>query len=65
MLKTIATMFLILVVPLMIIVPSVNAQETKQTPAVSEQKEREAMYYRYLEFASYVKGGTIDRKSVV
>ena len=59
MLKTTATRFLILVVALMIIAPFVNAQETKQTPTGSKQAEREAMYYRYLEFASSVKGGTI------
>ncbi|HUF53223.1 MAG TPA: hypothetical protein VMR52_05545 [Dehalococcoidia bacterium] len=34
------------------IAPLVSAQETKQS-------EREAMYRRYLEFASYVKGGSI------
>ncbi len=33
--------------------PLVRAQETAQT-------EREAMYHRYLEFASYVKGGNVD-----
>ncbi len=32
---------------------SVQAQE-------AEQSEREAMYYRYLEFPSYVKGGSIE-----
>ena len=32
---------------------SVHAQEASQT-------EREAMYYRYLEFAAYVKGGSIE-----
>ena len=32
--------------------PPVRAQETAQS-------EREAMYYRYLEFDSYVKGGSI------
>src|SRR3972149_2256424 len=26
----------------------------------AEQSQREAMYYRYLEFASYVKGGSIE-----
>ena len=26
----------------------------------AEQSEREAMYYRYLEFPSYVKGGAIE-----
>jgi len=26
----------------------------------AEQSEREAMYYRYLEFSSYVKGGKVD-----
>ena len=33
--------------------PPLRAQEV-------EQSEREAMYYRYLEFVSYVKGGLID-----
>ena len=33
--------------------PLVRAQQ-------AEQSEREAMYYRYLEFASYVKGGSIE-----
>ena len=36
-----------------IAVPLVRAQE-------SAQSEREAMYYRYLEFASLVKGGSIE-----
>ncbi len=33
--------------------PLVRAQE-------ADQPEREAMYYRYLEFASYVKGGSLE-----
>ncbi len=33
--------------------PPVRAQEAAQS-------EREAMYYRYLEIASYVKGGNVD-----
>ncbi len=33
--------------------PLVRAQETPKS-------DREAMYYRYLEFASYVKGGSVD-----
>ena len=32
---------------------SVHAQEASQS-------EQEAMYYRYLEFASYVKGGSVE-----
>ncbi len=32
--------------------PVVRAQDAKRA-------EREAMYYRYLDFASYVKGGSI------
>ena len=32
---------------------SVHAQEARQS-------EREAIYYRYLEFRSYVKGGSIE-----
>ena len=45
--------FLLVVLCLAVIAPLVRAQE-------SEQSEREAMYYRYLEFASYVKGGSIE-----
>ncbi|MCZ6514966.1 MAG: hypothetical protein O6850_03765, partial [Acidobacteria bacterium] len=37
----------------MVIVPPVVAQEKAQS-------EREAMYYRYLEFPKYVKGGEIE-----
>ena len=44
--------FIILVIGLLVIAPMGRAQETKQS-------EREAMYYRYLEFPSYVKGGSI------
>ena len=40
------------IVFLMVIALPVHAQETTQS-------EREAMYYRYLEFPSYVKGGSI------
>ena len=43
----------ILFVSLIAIASSICAQET-------EQSEREAMYYRYLEFASYVKGGSVE-----
>ena len=43
----------ILFVSLIVIASSIYAQET-------EQSEREAMYYRYLEFPSYVKGGSIE-----
>ena len=42
-----------LVASLVAIALPVHAQETTQS-------EREAMYYRYLEFASYVKGGSIE-----
>ncbi len=42
-----------LVVSLVLIASFATAQETKQS-------EREAMYYRYLEFPSYVKGGSIQ-----
>jgi len=41
-----------LIIGLVVIAPFTGAQDTKQA-------EREAMYYRYLEFASYVKGGSI------
>ncbi len=51
----------------MTIAPFANAQETKKSPTESGQvddstrrAEREAMYYRYLEFASYVKGGSVQ-----
>ncbi len=54
-------MFVVLVVALSMIAPFATAQETKQSPTGSGQvddsthrAEREAMYYRYLEFASYV-----------
>ena len=46
------TMFVFVVVGLAVIAPGVHAQE-------AERSEREAMYYRYLEFPSYVKGGSI------
>jgi len=45
-------LFLIILSCLTVIAPLVSAQETKQS-------EREAMYYRYMEFASYVKGGSL------
>jgi len=41
------------VIGLVLITQPVNAQP-------KDQSEREAMYYRYLEFASYVKGGTVE-----
>jgi len=53
MFKPKGVMFLTLVISLMVIVPLVDAQE----PTRSEQ---EAMYYKYLNFASYVKGGSIQ-----
>ncbi len=60
------TMFVILVVTFMTIAPFTSAQETKQFPTGSGQvddsthrAEREAMYFRYLDFASYIKGGSI------
>ncbi len=43
---------LFLFVPLAVLVFSAGAQEV-------EKSEREAVYHRYLEFASYVKGGSI------
>jgi hypothetical protein len=42
-----------LIIGMVLTAPFAGAQDTKQS-------EREAMYYRYLEFASYVKGGSID-----
>ncbi|MCH8247364.1 MAG: DPP IV N-terminal domain-containing protein [Bacteroidetes bacterium] len=50
--RCVATL-IIVVTGHMLTVPPVRAQETTQS-------EREAMYYRYLEFASYVKGGLIE-----
>ncbi len=46
-------MFVFLVMGFVVIRPLVCAQE-------AEPSEQEAMYYRYLEFASYVKGGNVD-----
>ncbi len=45
--------FLMSLLCLAVIAPLVHAQQ-------AEQSEREAMYYRYLEFPSYVKGGSIQ-----
>ncbi len=45
--------FLLVLLCLAVIASPVRAQQ-------AEQSEREAMYYRYLEFASYVKGGNVD-----
>ncbi len=45
--------FLMVLLCLAVIAPPVRAQQ-------AEQSEREAMYYRYLEFPSYVKGGSIQ-----
>ncbi len=45
--------FLLVLLCLAMTTPLVRAQE-------AEQSEREAMYSRYLEFASYVKGGKIE-----
>ncbi len=53
MLKPKISMFIILVVSISFIVPLVF-------PENSEQSEREAMYYRYLEFPSLIKGGSIQ-----
>ena len=46
-------LFLLVVLCLAVIAPLVRAQQ-------AELSEQEAMYYRYLEFASYVKGGSVD-----
>ena len=40
-------------VGLVVFAPFARAQEV-------EQSDREAMYYRYLQFRSYVKGGNVD-----
>ena len=53
MLSLYLKMFIILVIGLSSLVLSARAQETAQS-------EPEAMYYRYLELASYVKGGSIE-----
>ena len=46
-------MVVFLVIGLVLIAPLARAQEASQS-------EREAMYYRYLEFTSLVKGGSIE-----
>ena len=51
--KSKGTTVVILAVTLSVIAPLTPAQE-------AQQSEREAMYYRYLEFPSLVKGGSID-----
>ncbi|HUF53224.1 MAG TPA: DPP IV N-terminal domain-containing protein [Dehalococcoidia bacterium] len=53
MLRRKRTTAIFLIIGLVLIAPFTGAQDTKQA-------EREAMYYRYLEFASYVKGGSIE-----
>ncbi len=53
-------MVVVLVVGLAAIAPVVRAQEAQHPATESKQAEREAMYRRYLEFASYVKGGSIQ-----
>ncbi|MBI2956954.1 MAG: DPP IV N-terminal domain-containing protein [Acidobacteria bacterium] len=53
MLKPKPTPAFILAVAFVVLVPLLASQEA--TPS-----EREAMYYRYLEFASYVKGGSVE-----
>ncbi len=44
--------FLMVLLGLAVIAPPARAQQ-------AEQAEREAMYYRYREFFSYVKGGEV------
>lgn len=53
------TRFVFLVLGVVVIAPFVSAQEGERSQTGSEQAAREAMYYRYLEFPSYVKGGSI------
>ena len=53
-------MVVVLVVGLLVSAPLVQAQEAQHPATESKQAEREAMYRRYLEFTSYVKGGTIQ-----
>ncbi len=50
--RCVATLVMVVIGRMLIVLP-VHAQETTQS-------EREAMYYRYLEFPSYVKGGSIQ-----
>lgn len=57
--RAIKTIIVFLVVVLMLIAPFVSAQETKQSPTGPGQAEHDSMFYRYLKFASYVKGGSI------
>ncbi len=47
------TILVLLVIGLAIVASPLPSQD-------AEQAEREAMYYRYLEFPSYVKGGSIE-----
>ncbi len=47
------TILVLLVIGLAIVASPLPSQD-------AEQSEREAMYYRYLEFASLVKGGSIQ-----
>ncbi len=54
------TIFILVVVGLGVIAPLGRAQEAEPSAAEAKQAEREAMYYRYLEFSSYVKGGSIQ-----
>jgi dipeptidyl aminopeptidase/acylaminoacyl peptidase len=54
------TIFILVVVGLGVIAPLGRAQEAEPTAAEAKQAEREAMYYRYLEFPSYVKGGSVE-----
>ncbi len=53
MFRSKGTAFVFLVVGLMVSGPVVPSQ-------MASQSEREAMYYRYLEFPPYVKGGKVD-----
>ena len=48
------------IIGLLAIAPMILAQESAHFPIGLEQSERQAMYYRYLEFASYVKGGSVE-----
>ncbi len=51
---------ILLVVSLVALAPLVRAQENNTSAAEAKQAEREAMYYRYREFPSLVKGGSIE-----
>ncbi|MFQ5816944.1 MAG: hypothetical protein ACE5H2_03175 [Terriglobia bacterium] len=60
MLRPKQTTVVILCAGLLVIAPLVRAQQAEPSTAESKQAEREAMYRRYLEFPSLVKGGSLQ-----